>query len=78
MLSGEKLGLINSKSLETVFAFSIGGGSFHEYESFKLLIEQVDLPVEERDSTLSSSHIIYGCDYIFQPKEFLHEILKLN
>lgn len=37
---------------EQVFAFSFGGGSFHEYESLKT-IEDI------------SAQIVYGCDYIY-------------
>ena len=61
-----------------IFAFSFGGGSYHEYESFKTLIEELDEEPKDRDKNLSGTKIIYGCDYVFQPTEFLEEILKLN
>ena len=61
--------------------FSIGGGSFYEYESLKILIEQIE---EEDDDSANAAKneragpggsqkqqpltkIIYGCDHIFQP-----------
>lgn len=79
MLQGETVKLLNAnESLQQVFVFSIGGGSFHEYESFKTIIEQVDAEPHEKDRNLNNVKVIYGCDYMFQPTEFLDEILKLN
>ena len=72
----EKAG--DKSELQCVFAFSIGGGSFHEYESFKTVIEQLDQEEDQRDNTLATCKVVYGCDHIFRPNDFLDEILKLN
>ena len=34
--------LTSHKDLKQVFAFSIGGGSFYEYETIKVVVEQAD------------------------------------
>ena len=79
MLSGETTAQVNAnQSLNHIFAFSFGGGSFHEYESFKTVIEQLDEEPKDRDRNMAGTKVIYGCDHIFQPTEFLDEILKLN
>lgn len=54
---------IESIDLKQIFAFSIGGGSFQEYESFK---NELDVAV------------VYGCDHIYRPIDFMQEILNLN
>ena len=63
-------------SVDEVFLFSVGGGSFTEYESLKTVIEQIG--EDQKDQVLASVKVTYGCDHIFQPSEFLSEILKLN
>ena len=91
-VTGTSETLVNAKqSLGQIFLFSIGGGSFYEYESLKILIEEI----QEEDANEASAGknekagagsrqrepettIIYGCDYVFQPQEFLQEIMKLN
>lgn len=79
LLTGEKQQLVNAQqSLGQVFTFSIGGGSFHEYESFKIVIDQVDHEVADRDKNLASTQVIYGCDHVFRPTEFLDLILSLQ
>ena len=68
MLTGETNQQANAnQSLNHVFAFAIGGGSFHEYESFKTIIEQLDEKAADRDKNLSSTKVIYGCDHVFSP-----------
>lgn len=77
------------KDVRQVFAFAVGGGSFYEYESFKLEVEQWDQQqasvsqqpdggkkeVKRAEPALS---VIYGCDHIYEPRDFLEEILRLN
>jgi len=48
-LTGDSVAQV-PKTPEQVFAFSFGGGSFHEYESLK---------------SLESVKIVYGCDFIY-------------
>ena len=43
-----------------------------------MVIDQVDEEPEQRDQSLAACKIIYGCDYIFSPTEFMEEIIKLN
>ena len=64
--------------LNCVFAFAIGGGSFHEYETFKMVIEEIDVEEAMKDKMLSSVRVVYGCDHIFDPQTFVQEIMKLN
>jgi len=79
MLTGETHQLIDPRqSLSQVVLFSIGGGSYHEYENLKITLEQLELEDErQRDASLGHTKIIYGCDHIFQLVEFMNEILKL-
>jgi hypothetical protein len=59
--------------------FSLGGGSFTEYESLKMVVEEVD-DGEEGDGSQAQglSKIVYGCDHVFTPQQFLTQILDLN
>jgi len=76
-LTGEKTQLISHKDLKQVFAFAIGGGSFYEYETIKVVVEQAEEVQTKAAAAQNKVSVVYGCDHIFQPAEFLEEILKL-
>ena len=47
MLTSEQHALVDpQKSLSQIVLFSVGGGSFHEYENLKITIEQLELEEE--------------------------------
>jgi hypothetical protein len=72
LLTGKETQQFESDSqLNCVFAFTIGGGSYHEYESFKTVIEQIDVEEKQRDKSVSNIKVFYGCDHIFTPKTFI-------
>lgn len=85
-LTGEKTQMVSYKDMKQVFAFAIGGGSFYEYETIKVIVENIEeaqstpaQPGKASQGTASNKPtVIYGCDYLFQPTEFLDEIMKLN
>lgn len=64
-LTGEKMQLVSHKDLKQVFAFSIGGGSFYEYETIKVVVEQADNAQSKPTAGQNKVSVVYGCDYAF-------------
>ena len=56
----------NSGSYKNVFVFIVGGGSLAEYEYISELLSRNRL------------NVIYGCDKLYRPDDFLVEIRKLT
>ena len=59
--TGEKYQMFRDQ-LKSVVVFVAGGGSFYEYEGMQKLQEETKV------------QIIYGCDYVFHPLEFIQEL----
>ena len=56
----------NSGSYKNVFVFIVGGGSLAEYEYISELLSRNRL------------NVIYGCDKLYRPDDFIDEIRKLT
>ena len=56
----------NKNNCNNIFVFMVGGGSLAEYEYIYELLSK------------NRVNVIYGCDKLYRPKEFLNEIELIN
>ena len=64
-LTNKDIDEVNLK-VDSVLVYVIGGGSFHEYQTVMKLRNSLN------------KQIIYGCDYLYSPTEFVGELREIH